>query len=182
MAEPLEPERADDLGDRRPLQALSTTRPRQVKRRRQHTRGPSNVFRDEQHLFDAELGVQAAVLERAHEAAPRALLGKLTGEVFAVEADLATRALDLPRDCVEQRGLAGTVRPDETDHCTRCDVERHTVDGMHTAVPDRNVTQLERGRGHVTPPFGAPAPASVGSRSARTSLSSRSPGNFLCST
>ncbi len=57
-----------------------------------------------------------------------------------------------PRDDVEERGLAGAVRPDQRGDRPRRDVERRAVDRADAGEPLREAADLEQGRvtcGHV---------------------------------
>ena len=88
------------------------------------------------------------------------------GDVLAVDADLALRGLDEPGDRVDQRGLAGAVRPDEPDDLPGLDLEAHVVDGHGAPEPHREILDA-KGRG-LDPARarhrGARAPAGRGAR------------------
>src|SRR5438067_225037 len=74
-----------------------------------------------------------AVRRRAQQAAP-------------VEDDLAVVRPVEPRDQVEDRRLAGAVRPDQPDDLALTDVERDVVDGNDPAEAPRQL--LDRKQGH----------------------------------
>ena len=54
--------------------------------------------------------------------------GRMPTSERALEADLALARRDEPGDQVEQRGLAGAVRPDQADQLMRVDVAGDGID------------------------------------------------------
>ena len=77
------------------------------------------VERNEQVLENAERRVQTRVLEAATDPARGALVRKQRQDVLALEEHATRDRRDESRDRVEQRGLAGAVRPDEPDDLPR---------------------------------------------------------------
>ena len=68
----------------------------------------------QRHRFErGEMREQAVDLEGAHKPAPHPLLGAERGDVLAAEQDLAAVGAQHPGHQVDQRGLAGAVRPDQ---------------------------------------------------------------------
>ena len=68
----------------------------------------------ERHRFErVEMRKQAVDLEGAHQPAPHALLRAERGDVLAAEQDLAGVGPQHAGHQVDQRGLAGAVRPDQ---------------------------------------------------------------------
>jgi hypothetical protein len=78
------------------------------------------------------------VLERARHAQRRDLVRRLTGDARSVEDDLAAGGLVDARQHVEERRLAGPVRPDEAHDRAARDEEVHVLDGDQAAelLPD----------------------------------------------
>src|SRR6185437_5057223 len=61
----------------------------------------------------AEMGKQRIDLERARQPAMHALLRLARGDVFLAEQDLSAVGREHAGDEIDQRGLAGAVRPDQ---------------------------------------------------------------------
>ena len=80
-----------------------------------------------QHRADVLLDVEAAedrgFLRQVADAEPRALVHRQRGDVVAVELDAAGVGFDQPGDHVEDRGLAGAVRPEQADRLAAAHVE-----------------------------------------------------------
>jgi hypothetical protein len=76
---------------------------------------------------------EADVLEGAPHAELRDLVGRLARDVGAVELDQAHRGLVDAREHVEERRLAGAVRPDQTDDRLVRNHEVDVVDGDEAA-------------------------------------------------
>ena len=68
---------------------------------------------DLQILPDRQLGKHFGDLERAGDAAPYPPRRQEPGNILAVEDDLARSLGEKAADQVEERGLAGAVRPDD---------------------------------------------------------------------
>ena len=146
MAEALEAERRDD-----PVDGLAL-----VRARRAAAHGSCSVvdrtltlWRASSHSMSVsctvELGVEAAVLERADEPQRGPLLGDVVGEVLAVEAQRPLRRCDDARHGVEQRGLARPVGPDEPDDRPRLDRHRDLVQGPQPPEGHDQVDDVEAG-------------------------------------
>ena len=91
------------------------------------------------------------VAERPHdlvgqrETAADPRCGGIAGDIDAAERDPAAIGPLQPGDDLDQRGLAGAVRPDQADEITFLDGKGHAGDGLHAAEADRDVVELQRG-------------------------------------
>jgi hypothetical protein len=85
------------------------------------------------------------VLERARDAAPDHAVRRRSQQALAGERERAGIGLVQARDDVEQRRLAGPVRPDQADDLPLLYVQRDVVDGDDAAEPPRHVADLEQG-------------------------------------
>src|SRR5499433_3155703 len=74
-------------------------------------------------LERAEVGKQCVDLKGAHEAAFDALLGPERRDLVCSEKDLSFVGLDHAGDQIDQRGLAGAVRPDQRVALARWEIE-----------------------------------------------------------
>src|SRR3970282_1959287 len=81
-------------------------------------------------------------------AAGRALRRREAGDVFAVERDAPARRLQLARDQVEVRRLAGAVRPDDGGEGARREGAGNRVARPGPAEADRQAVRLEDGGFH----------------------------------
>ena len=109
-----------------------------AKRPRAGVRADEHVV---EHRHRAE---QLDVLERARDPATNDAVRRRAQQALAVEAQRAGVRLVEPGDHVEERGLAGAVRPDQADDLPRLDVERDIVDRDDPAEPPRHVANLEQ--------------------------------------
>ena len=119
----------------------------QARRRRRCTghagAPPQPRVRADQHVVEhAQVAEHAAVLEGAREAERGELLGRQAGDVAAREVDAAGVRRVEPGDEIEQRGLAGAVRPDDADQLALGDGERQRVDGGDAAEAARQPLDL----------------------------------------
>jgi hypothetical protein len=86
------------------------------------------------HVFeDGERREERHVLERAGQPPARDLVRGHREEVAPVEPHGAVARLVEPAEHVEERGLAGAVRPDERTDRAGLDVEGELVEGDDTA-------------------------------------------------
>ena len=98
-------------------------------------------------LEHAQVREQVGQLERAAQAAPRALGRRERGDLVAADEHLPGAGLELTGDQVEVGGLAGAVGPDDRGQRAGLERARHGVDGDVAAEPDRQLPRFER-RGH----------------------------------
>ena len=56
-------------------------------------------------------------------------VGRLVEDAVALETNIAARWLVEPTKTVKQRGLAGAVGADQTEHLPRRKLERHAIEG-----------------------------------------------------
>src|SRR5437588_834816 len=68
---------------------------------------------------------------------------RVPGDVLVAVANGSPVGLVDPGDAVEERGLAGAVRPDEPDDLPLADVEVDTFQGLEAAEPDGDVPGFE---------------------------------------
>src|SRR6185312_11648711 len=74
--------------------------------------------------------------------------GGIARDIDTAKRDPAAVGPLQPRHDLDQRGLAGTVRPDQTDEIAFVNGKGNPGDGLHTAEPDRQIVELQR-RTHV---------------------------------
>jgi hypothetical protein len=102
-------------------------------------------MKDDQHVFQhRHLAEQAAVLEGPAHAARRDLVRRHAVDALALEADLAGGRAHVAGDDVEQRRLAGAVRPDQRPDFARVGVEGHAGQRLEPGEMHRQVTDLEQ--------------------------------------
>ena len=111
-------------------------------------------------LEHGQLGKDAGDLEGARDAAPAARGGGERGDVVAAEEHAAHGRRQEPRDQVEQRGLAGTVRADDRAQLTGLDREADAVDGLQGAEGASEPVRLEHRRRHTREPSRRAVPTS----------------------
>src|SRR3989304_3267016 len=97
-------------------------------------------------LEHAEAREEVGHLEGAAEAPPVDLVGGQVGDVLALEPDAPARHRVLARDQVEQRGLAGAVRPDDRVAQPRGDLAVDAADDRGAPEGLVDVRELEGGR------------------------------------
>jgi hypothetical protein len=86
---------------------------------------------------------QLDVLERAGDAEARDPVGRHLGDVLILEEDPSRgRAID-PRNQVEDRALAGAVRPDDRQDLALLDREGHRVDRLQATEMKREIFGAE---------------------------------------
>src|SRR5204862_3747189 len=85
----------------------------------------------------------------AAEPNPRTTGRRPTTDVLAVELDLAAGPTGEAGDRVDERRLAGAVRPDQADDTARRDLERDRVDSGRSAVTHRQVGDRQRAALHA---------------------------------
>src|SRR6185503_9996962 len=94
-----------------------------------------------QHVLDhAELGERPHDLERAPDAKPRNAVWRQPLDLAILEHDTARRARDRAAQQIEERGLAGAVRPDHAEYLPGAHVEAHAVDGDESLEAAREIT------------------------------------------
>jgi hypothetical protein len=97
---------------------------------------------EDQVLAHRQAPEQPRGLERAAQAAP-APGGRRPLERLAVEDEMPGVGGEQPRQAVEERGLARTVRSDDAGHLARAGGERHAVEGLDATESDRQVVHGE---------------------------------------
>src|SRR5919204_2769701 len=110
-------------------------------------------------------------LEGSGEAEPRDPVGPLARDVMAVEMHMARRGRMHAGDQVDQRGLAGAVRPNEADDLALVDVEADVVDGLEPAEPARDAIQGQKRRHFAIAFVGEPSRISASRPLGRNSTS-----------
>ena len=101
-------------------------------------------LRGHQHVVpDGEIGEQLHRLPRAGQAEPGPGVGRHPVDWLVVEADRSTCG-DETREGVDERGLPGTVRPDEAHDLAGRDLHRHCVEGDEAPVRDRQLVRFEQ--------------------------------------
>ena len=105
------------------------TRP--VQDRARHACGAAHVTGHHDVLQHAHLAKDLQVLEGTRDAAPRPSKRRLTVDALAVEPYLAGTGCGDAGDHVEQRALAGAVRPDHRLDLAGADAEAQIGDGRY---------------------------------------------------
>src|SRR5262249_42330118 len=121
----------------------------------------ANLARDAQVVAHGEVGEQFETLECARHTEPRALVRVETADVTSVERDSAVCGGDHAPDHVEQRGLPGSVRPDQPRDLTGGNVEIDRRECEVTAEADGHL--FHRKQVHSAAPN--PTARSIASRS-----------------
>ncbi len=106
--------------------------------------GVTRMRGDQAVLVRRERQDHIGALVAAAEAAPGDAMRRPAGDVLAVEADASRRRLQLARQQVDERGLAGAVRPDDAVHLVGREVERHAVDRDQPAEAPRQALDRQR--------------------------------------
>ena len=76
------------------------------------------------------------ILKRARQPSPRELVRRKTGHCFAGEPDASVLRRVDARHQIEQRGLAGAVRPDDREYLAGSNGDPDAVDRPHAAKGD----------------------------------------------
>jgi hypothetical protein len=134
----LEPEQRQQRVRLVARRAVAAHRVRQAQRVGQETAARAAMLADHHVVEHAHAAEQRQVLERAADADLGDAMARHRQQRPAVEHDRAALAVVQAADAVEQRGLAGAVRPDQPDDAPGRDVERHAVerDDAAEAYPD----------------------------------------------
>src|SRR5262249_40606533 len=86
------------------------------------------------------------VLERARDPARAPAMGRQRGDVLAAQADASPVGTHGAGDQVEERRLAGAVRPHDPDDGASPDLEAHAPDRLHAREGLRDTFEGEQGR------------------------------------
>ena len=108
------------------------------------------VHRSDADVFqNGQIGERPHDLKRARNAHPADQVRPQASERPALELDRATCQLRDPCDDVDQRRLAGAVRPDQAHDLAGMDVEADVLDGHDTAEVLGGVAHLQNRRAHT---------------------------------
>src|ERR1700722_5985322 len=145
MAEVLEPEGFDHPvhGGRLPL--FGPTGPGELQRGGDHRHLVFGVLAEHEDVVHRQLGVEAAVLERADHPGALTFLGQVLTQIDAVEEHRAALRLDQARDHVERGRLARSVGADQADDGPRLGREADVDNGVHPAEAHAEVLDVEAG-------------------------------------
>ena len=116
----------------------------QAQRRGEKAAARAAVAPDHHVLEHAHRAEQREVLERAPDAERGDAMARDAKQRAAGEGDVAALARVKPRNAVEERGLAGTVRADQADDASGRDVEGHAVEGHDAAEMHGNVLHAQQ--------------------------------------
>src|SRR6185437_877457 len=108
------------------------------------------VAADQHVVAHAQGAEQGEVLKGATDPEVDELVARGAGQLAALEQDLAFAVAIDAADAVEQRGLAGTVRPDQAADLPLPDIERDTVERDDAAEADNYAADLEHCRSEVS--------------------------------
>ena len=106
----------------------------------------ARVAPDEHVLEHGHGREELDVLKRPRDPPANDPMRRRAQKALTVEGDLAGVRPVEPGDQIEERGLAGAVRPDQACDLAALDAERDVIDGDDTAKAPRHV--LEREEGH----------------------------------
>ncbi len=87
----------------------------------------------------AEIGKQRDILEGAADADLGDAMRRARQDAVALHQNVALARLIEPRQAIEQRGLAGAVRPDQTENLPTVHVERDAVERDDSSEHDADV-------------------------------------------
>ena len=125
--------------DRRPLFGTGRAQP-------QHGRGPGDAephMPAGQHVLqDGHFAEQTQVLKCAAKPQGNARIGPQRGDIPIAEVDRTLAGSQQPRDQIEERRLAGAVRPDQRVHGAGRDHEGEVVDGHQAGEPAADTVHL----------------------------------------
>src|SRR3989454_2896668 len=121
---------------------------RHAEQHSEESRGDLRVETGEHGLERGALAEEPAVLEGAPDALRGHQVGREAGDSLPAEADGAGGQHRVPRDRVEERRLAGAVRPDDRAHPAGVEAQGNAGDGGEPAVPHGDIVQLEEGHGY----------------------------------
>ena len=107
---------------------------------------------DEHVLEHAHVRERLRDLERTADALAAAILPRDTGDVLAVETDPTLVGPIHAGDQVEQRGLAGAVRPDDAQCFSVVQLHAQVVDDLHAAEGLHETGGLEDHGHWISPP------------------------------
>ena len=96
----------------------------------------------------------------------------------ALHQDVARARLIEPAEAIEQRGLAGAVRPDQAEDLALLHVERHAIQRDDAAEHDADVANREQGSGRIRWPCASCA--CIISRSPAVALGRSWPRQLAC--
>ena len=99
-----------------------------------------------------EAAEQQVELESPHHPQPGDTVGTHSGDVLALKVNLSGGRFEKSRDEVEQRRLAGTVRPDDAEDFPFLDVKVEPIDRVHAAEALPQVVDLKQWF-HLRPPL-----------------------------
>src|SRR5262249_37245735 len=119
-------------------------------------------------LVHGQAGERLHDLERTHDASPRHQMGRHARYVRAAVKDAAFAPRQEPADDGEQRGLTGTVGPDQRGDLAGRDGERNVVDGKEAAEAFEYVLDANErlSHGHAPVPMTSNVPSAHANRSA----------------
>src|SRR5262245_51721244 len=109
---------------------------------------PAAVKETHEDVVDRrQAGEGPHVLEGSSDTRHAAAVGRESGDVLAPEADAPAVGSEDAGDQVEQRGLAGAVRPHDPDDRARRDLEAHAPHRLHPREGLRDALDGEQGLG-----------------------------------
>ena len=135
-------EQVDNPLDRLALRDLGAAHARQEQQLFGEVGGAMPMAPDQQVLQHGRVLEQLDVLERARDAALRHMMRR-AGDRLSLEQDAARGRRVDEADQVEDRGLAGAVRPDDGVDLALVDRKAHTVDRDHAAETHAEIFDRE---------------------------------------
>ena len=146
MGDVFEVEIAEDFVNALVDRGLAAADPGQLQRVADDVAVGAGMGADPDVVEHREIGEQGDVLEGAADADFGDPVRRPLQDALAFHQDVAGARLVEPAQAVEQRGLAGAVRPDQAEDLALMHVERHAVQRDDAAEHDADVANREQGR------------------------------------
>src|SRR4029453_2751280 len=111
--------------------------------RPEHAAAEAVIARDKQVFDHAERREKLEILEASRDAQTRYLFRRPADQILAVESDPAQLWPVDSTDAVEQRGLAGAIRPDQRGHVSFEHVKPDITQDLQAPEAQRNVFDFQ---------------------------------------
>ena len=162
MGDVFEVEIAEDFVNAVVDRGLAAANPGQFQRVADDVAIGAGMGADPDVVEHRKIGEQSDVLEGAADADFGDPVRRPRQDALALHQDVAGARLVEPAQAVEERGLAGAVRPDQAEDLALFHVERYAVQRNDAAEHDADVANREQRRGvpaRAVPASSRPAPA-----------------------
>jgi hypothetical protein len=135
-----------DFVDARIQRRLATAHPGQPQRVADDVAVGAAMGADPHVVAHRQVGEQRHVLEGAADADFGNAVRRALEDALALHQNIARARLIEPAETIEQRGLAGAIRPDQAEDLSLDHVERHAVQRDNAAEHDADVVNREQRR------------------------------------